>query len=249
MMMVVVSWPQWVVPVGHAYRQLAPSAWIDVYRLMPPALGVSFAAIGALLLFFGGDRAFRVLSPFLGVAIGALWANAFLERVGLSFNHAGIVASIVLATAGLLAPATVVFVGLALPSALLGGALVGQSDWILGAVPAFVFGGVFGLIFFRQLCVTLAALVGSWLLMLGLFSALAPVTSLVSALSSNAPVVLSLAGCLAACGVVFQLFIRKSPELRAQLQVERANKKTREKEERALERRWADAPWRKKKRG
>ncbi len=251
MMAFALALPTWVSAVADAYRQTIPSAWIQTFRLMPAPIGVSCAAVGVLLLLFGGDRAFRAVAPPLGAAMAALWSTAFFERVGLSglSTHTATVSAIVLATLGLLAPPVVIFVGLAMPSALLAGALVGPNDWLLSALPGFVFGGVLGLIFYRQLCVIVAAMLGSWMLWLGLFAALQNVSPAMVRLSNAPPLVLSIAACTALCGAVFQLFVRKTPELRAQIKLERAQKKKREQEERELQRRWSDASWRKKKRG
>ncbi len=244
-----VAVPAWMAEVADAYQRLAPSAWLAVALRVPLGWGLVMFSTGLMLLFFGSDRVFRVVSVPLGLWMGAVWARLFLGRLGLGTLPASTapIAALVLGTIGLLSPAALVFVAVGLPCAMLGGVLVGQSDWLLGALPGFVFGGIFSLIFHRPLRAIVASLVGAFLALLGALAVLKHVSPLAVRAVESPPLALSLAGCVALCGVVFQLFIRDAPELRAQRRLERAQAKQRAKEEAALHRRWSDASWRKKK--
>jgi signal transduction histidine kinase len=241
--------PAWMAEVADAYQRLMPSGWLAVALRVPVGWGMVLFSAGLMLLFFGSDRVFRVVSVPLGLWIGAVWTGLFLSRLGLGSlpSSTAPVAALVLGTIGLLSPAALVFIAAGMPCAMLGGALVGQSDWLLGALPGFVFGGIFSLIFHRPLRAVVASLLGAWLAMLGALAVLKQVSPLATRAVENPPLALSLVGCAALCGVVFQLVIRDAPELRAQRRLERAQAKKRAKEEEALHRRWSDASWRKKK--
>jgi hypothetical protein len=125
------------------------------------------------------------------------------------------------------------------PVGLLGGQLAGSADWLLGFLPGFMVGGAMGVVMHRIVGAVLSALVGAWVALMGLMAALNPFLSPIGWLAGNPIAVLSIAGCFAIAGIVFQLFVRPSEEEAEKRKHEKFIAKKRAKENAEQEKRWA----------
>lgn len=222
------------------YRRLDPLGWVGVFRFLPSWAGLLAVAVGGLMLLYGGRRLFRLVAAPLGLVLATVWASSLAVRLGFGGQHRQIaqVATVTLFGLGLLWPPVVVFVAFGVPAGLAGGSLAGPTDWLLGFGPGFFLGGAVGLVFHRVVGAVLSAAVGAWVAVLGLLAFLNPFTRLVGWLAHNPVVVLSLAGCVAVAGAVFQLFLRPSVEEAEAQRQEKALSKKRAKEQREAEARW-----------
>lgn len=222
------------------YRHLDPVGWVGVFRFLPVWGGLVAVVLGVLMLLFGGRRLFRLVAGPLGAVIATVWAGVLATRLGFGSSARVITtgASFTLLGLGLLYPPVVVFFAFGVPVGLLGGQLAGQADWLLGFVPGFIVGGAVGVVMHRVVGAVLSALVGAWVAVLGLMAALSPFLAPVGWLAGNPIAVLSIAGCFGIAGIVYQLFVRPSPEEAEKLKHEKFLNKKRAKEQKEQEARW-----------
>lgn len=224
------------------YRHLDPSGWVGVFRYVPVWGGAVCIVVGLFMLFVGGGRLFRLVAAPLGAAIGTIWVPTVLTRLGVSAppSQVTLASAISLAFLGLLFPPGVVFFAFGIPIGLTAAQLVGPTDWLLAFLPGFVIGGAIGIVLHQVVSSVLSAAVGAWVLVMGLLAVLNPYIDAVGGLVQNPVVVFAIAGCFAIAGAAYQLMVRGSPEEREKQKRERtlANKKM--KEDRALEKRWAN---------
>jgi hypothetical protein len=223
------------------YRHVDPVGWVGVFHFLPVWAGLLCVMLGALMALFGGRQLFRLVAGPLGALIATVWAATLANRLGFgrSMQQIAMVATVGLFGAGLLYPPIVVFFAFGVPAGLIGGQIAGANDWLLGFGPGFFFGGALGVVMHRPVSAVLSAAVGAWMAVLGLMAALKPFVPAVSWLAANPIAVLSVAGCLAIAGAVFQLFVRPSEEQAQAARQEKALKKQREKEQKEAEARWA----------
>ena len=85
-----------------------------------------------------------------------------------------------------------------------------------------------------------SSLVGAWILAIGMLSLLRPFTSLVESVAQQPGGVLIAALLFAVAGVVYQLFVQLSPEAREALRQEKRKAKQKLKENKEIEKRWAN---------
>jgi hypothetical protein len=223
------------------YRHLDPLGWVGVFRFLPVWGGLVAIVVGVLMLLFGGRRLFRLVAGPLGAAIGAVWAGVLAARLGFGSSARTVTtaATFALFGIGLLYPPVVVFFAFGVPVGLLGGQLAGSADWLLGFLPGFMVGGAMGVVMHRIVGAVLSALVGAWVALMGLMAALNPFLAPIGWLAGNPIAVLSIAGCFAIAGIVFQLFVRPSEEEAEKLKHEKFIAKKRAKENAEQEKRWA----------
>lgn len=223
------------------YRHLDPLGWVGVYRQVPMPAGVALAAFGGLMLFFGGQRLFRLIAGPLGAAIGAVWAGPLAARLGFQpqANQIAIVATFAMLGVGFLMPHAVVFFAFGIPTGLLAGQLAGKADWMLGFVPGMMVGGAVGIVAYRPLAAVLSSASGAWLLVIGGMGALQRWVPAVAWLADNPVVALSIAACVALAGSSYQLFVRPSPETARARKLEKGLARKRAKEDAELEKRWS----------
>lgn len=222
------------------YRHLDPHGWVGVFRFLPVWGGLVAFAVGVLMLLFGGRQLFRLVAAPLGALIATIWAAPLAARLGFgsSIRQITLISTIVLTGAGLIWPPIVVFFTFGVPAGLIGGQIAGPNDWILGFGPGFFLGGAAGVVMSRIVGSILSAVVGAWLAVLGLMAALNPFVSAVNWLAGSPIAVLSVAGCFALAGAVFQIFVRPSEEEARTRKAENALAKRKAKEQKALEERW-----------
>lgn len=222
------------------YRNLDPVGWVGVFHFLPVWAGLLCLVFGVLMGLFGGRQLFRLVAGPLGAVIATIWAATLANRLGFGRNMQQIatVATVGLFGLGLLYPPVVVFFAFGVPAGLIGGQIAGANDWMLGFGPGFFFGGALGVVLHRPVGAVLSAAVGAWLAVLGLMAALKPFVPAVSWLASNPLAVISVAGCLAIAGAVYQLFVRPNEEQARAARQEKALKKQRAKEQKAAEARW-----------
>ncbi|MCC6337714.1 MAG: hypothetical protein IT380_27440 [Myxococcales bacterium] len=222
------------------YRHLDPLGWVGVFRFLPVWGGLIAIVVGTLMLLYGGRNLFRLVAGPLGAVIATVWAGVVAQRFGFgaSARTITLAASLGLLGLGLLYPPFVVFFAFGIPVGLLGGQLAGTADWLLGFLPGFMVGGALGVVMHRIVGAVLSAGVGAWVAMLGLMAALNPFLAPVGWLAGNPIAVLSIAGCFAIAGVVFQLFVRPSPEEAEKRRHEKFIAKKRAKEAADQEKRW-----------
>ncbi len=226
----------------HAYRTFDPSGWVSVYRLLPVWAGLVLAALGLVLLLFGGGRFFRLVAGPLGLVVGALWGAAVLPRLGLPLPESKVLPAVALGMAvlGFAFPPAIVFLAVGLPLGFFAGQLAGDSEFALGFAPAFLLSGAVAAVFHRPIASVVSAVAGAWALVLGLLAALHSAGSLSQTVASYPAAVLATAVLLATGGAFYQLAVRPSPEQAEQRAVEQARTRKREQEKRALEERWAN---------
>ena len=223
------------------YRHLDPIGWVGVFRFLPVWGGLISILVGTLMLLFGGRQLFRVVAGPLGALIATVWAGPLAQRLGFgsSLRQITLVATIGLLMAGLLWPPLVVFCAFGIPAGLVGGQIAGPNDWILGFGPGFLLGGAAGLLMHKLVGSILSAAVGAWVAVLGILSTLNPFVSAVGWLAANPIAVLSVAGCFAVAGAVFQIFVRPSEEEATARRLEKSIARKKLKEQKATEERWA----------
>jgi hypothetical protein len=223
------------------YRHLDPLGWVGVYRVIPAPVGLLAAALGVLMLLFGGRRLFRLVAGPLGALLATVWAAALATRLGFGAqaNKVTIISTFALFGLGLLLPPVVVFFAFGIPAGLLAGQLAGQADWMLGFAPGLMVGGALGVVLQRPVSAVLSSAVGAWVLVLGAMAALDPFVPGVRWLADSPMVALAIAALAALAGVVFQLFVRPSPEQSEKLKVDKGLAKRRAKESAELEKRWS----------
>lgn len=224
------------------YRHWDPAGWVALFRFLPVYAGLACAALGAVMLLFGGGRLFRLVAGPLGAAIGVVWGGALAVRLGFAGlqQQVTLVAGGGLLALGLLYPPVVVFFAFGVPAGLVAGQLAGGSDWLLGFVPGLMVGGAIGVLVHRAVSAVISAAVGAWALVLGLLAATAPFLTVADFLADNPIVTLGLAAALAIGGGVYQLFVRASPQKREELKREKAMRQKADAEKKALEARWAN---------
>lgn len=222
------------------YRHLDPLGWVGVFRFLPVWSGLLAVAVGVLMMLYGGRSLFRLVAGPLGALIATVWAGVVAQRFGFgaSARTVSLVATLALLGLGLLYPPVVVFFAFGIPVGLLGGQLAGSPDWLLGFLPGFILGGSVGVVMHRIVGAVLSAAVGAWLVVMGLMAVLNPFLTPVGWLANNPTAVLSIAGCFAIAGTVFQLFVRPSPEEAEKRRHEKFLAKKRAKEIAEQEKRW-----------
>ena len=223
------------------YRHLDPIGWIGVFRFLPVWGGLIAIVVGVLMLLFGGRQLFRLVAGPLGALIATVWAGPLAARLGFgtSIRQITLVATLGLFTAGLLWPPIVVFFAFGVPAGLVGGQIAGANDWLLGFGPGFFLGGAAGVVMHKLVGSILSAAVGAWVVVLGILSTLNPFITAVGWLAGNPIAVLSVAGCFAVAGAVFQIFVRPSEEEASARRLEKTIAKKRAREQKATEDRWA----------
>lgn len=226
----------------EAYQRFDPPGWVDVYRAFPFWAGLIGIVLGALMLLFGNGRLFRLVAGPLGAVIGLLWAPLLAAKLGFSANakQATVIASIALGGLGFLFPPGALFFICGVPGGLIAGELVGGSDWVLGFFPGLLVTGALGAAAHRFLGAIASSVFGSWLVILGLLSALSPLGTLSESLAAQPWGCIIAALLFAVAGAVYQLFVRLSPEERARLSDEKHRAKKRRAEQKAVEKRWAN---------
>lgn len=223
------------------YRHLDPIGWIGVFRFLPVWGGLIAIAAGVLMLLFGGRELFRLVAGPLGAIIATVWAGPLAQRLGFgsSLRQITLVATLGLLTAGLIWPPVVVFFAFGVPAGLVGGQIAGPNDWLLGFGPGFFLGGAAGVVMHRIVGSVLSAAVGAWVAILGLLAVLNPFITSIGWLAETPIAVLSVAGCFAVGGAVFQLFLRPTEDEAAARKLEKKIAKRRAIEQKAAEERWA----------
>jgi hypothetical protein len=222
------------------YRHLDPLGWVGVFRFIPVYGGLIAVVLGVLMMLFGGRQLFRMVAGPLGALIAMVWAVPLAQRMGFGANlrQVSVVAPIALFITGLAWPPAVVFFAFGIPAGLIGGQIAGNNDWILGFGPGFFVGGAIGVVMHRLVGAILSAAAGAWLTVLGLLAVMNPFISAAGWLANSPVAVLSVAGCFAIAGAVFQIFVRPSEEQAASDKIERTLAKKKAKEQKALEERW-----------
>ena len=224
-----------------AYRGLHPHGWVGLYLYLPTWAGILLVLAGGFLVPFGGGaKTFRIVAAPLGAVIGFVLTPAAL--MGLGFNVSPTAASafgaLVLFLLGAALPAGVLFFAAGLPLGMLGGALVGRSDYWLGFLPLFLFVGAIAAVAQRWVGSAVAALVGSWLFVLGVLSTFHRL-AVIPELAEHPYGVIAIAVLLAVAGAAYQIAVRPTPEQLEKERVEATRATQREAEEKALQERWA----------
>lgn len=230
---------QWLAKL-EPYRHLDPAGWFALAPKLPVWAACVLLGVSVAMVLFGGGRLFRLVAAPLGVFVAAVWFGPLAARLGFpkAQAEASVGGMIVLGVAGLFSPPIVIFAAIGVPVGLLVGNLVGPTDWLLGFAPGFLFGGAMGVVFGRTLGAVLSSLVGGLgavVALVGLFGA----ESTVGAVLLKQPVVaVCAAGLVGLAGVIYQLYVRPTPEEREAQRVASAQRKRLLAERKALESRW-----------
>jgi len=220
----------------EAYQRFDPAGWVALYKQLHPWAGIAMALVGAILMFFGGGRLFRVVAGPLGAVIALAWTELVLSRLGFT----GLDARIPLAVAAFFAllgfglPPAIIYLGAGIPVGLLGGEIAGPDNYLIGFGPGFIIGGVLAVLMHRPLSALLASALGGWLLVLGAMAGLAPHTPHVATAAAQPWGVVGAAALFAVAGAVYQIVIRPPPA-----HDEEAKDGQRVDTRAALERRWS----------
>jgi hypothetical protein len=220
----------------EAYQRFDPPGWVALYKELHPWAGIAVSLVGAILLFFGGGRLFRLVAGPLGALIGLAWTDVVLSRLGFTGLDPriplAVAASFALLGFGL--PPAVIYLGAAIPVGLLGGEIAGPENYLIGFGPGFIIGGVLAVLMHRPLSAILASLLGGWLLVLGAMAGLAPHTPHVATAAAQPWGVVAAAALFAVAGAVYQIVIRPPP-----VPPEEGKDGQRVDTRQALERRWS----------
>ncbi len=222
------------------YRHLDPAGWFALAAKLPLWAAIVLLGVSVGMVLFGGGRLFRLVAVPLGVFVAAVWLGPLAARLGFpkAQTQVAAVGMVVLGLAGVFSPAIVVFAAVGVPVGLLVGNLAGPTDWLLGFAPGFLFGGAMGVVFSRTLGAVLSSLVGGLAGVVALVRLFGP-DSTVSVLLLKQPIVaVCVAGLVGLAGVVYQLYVRPTPEEREQQRVASAQRKRLLAERKALESRW-----------
>ena len=225
----------------QAYRSLDPEAWLRLYRVFPIGVGIVLVALGVVMLLFGGGRFFRFVAGPMGAWAGYVCVPVVLAEFGIRHDAAVVtLAAALLGVGGVLFPPLAVFFAFGLPAGLMLGNAVGRSDWPLGFLPGFIATGTLAAAMHRFIGAIASSVVGAWLLVIGLLSALHQVGGLVNAMISQPWGVVVAALLFAISGSVYQLAVRPSPEEKEKLDAERARAERQRREKQELEKRWSN---------
>lgn len=228
--------------VLEAYQRFDPSGWVGVYRFLPVWAGLLLVALGVVLLIFGGGNWFRLVAGPMAALAGLFWGPVVALRLGVAAVTPTISMAVagVLGLGGFLFPPLAVFLAVGLPVGLFAGQLAGPSDWFLGFVPAFLVAGMFASLLHRHVGAIVASIVGAWLLVIGMLSALYLVGGVVEAVTAQPWGVIVAAALFALAGSIYQLAARPPPEEHEQRIMEEHRERQRLKEKKALEERWSN---------
>ena len=223
-----------------AYEKIDPVGWVAVYRYIPASLGMALVGLGAAMLLIGGGRLFRVVAAPLGLLVAMLWTGVVANGLGFtgSTQQLTMISMAVMFVVGLAFPPGVVFATVGIPVGIICGEAVGKADWMLGFVPAFVGAGAIAAAASRIFGAICSSLAGGWLLVIGALSALSSVGGLGEKAAQLTWGVIVAAGLFATAGIVFQLFVRLSPEEREQLKIKKAQGKRKAEDEKKLKAKW-----------
>ena len=223
----------------EAYQRFDPPGWVSLFRFFPMWAGVLVALLGVLMMLFGGGKLFRLVAGPLGAAVGFLWTPLLATQLGFGPQapQIRIAATIGIGGLGLLLPAGATFFAFGIPLGLVCGDMAG-NDWVIGFIPAFFIGGLIAVAAHRYIGAVASSLVGGWLLVIGLLSALRPFTGLVESVAQQPWGVMIAAMLFAVAGAVYQLFVQLSPEARAAYQAEKEAAKKKLDEAKKIESRW-----------
>ena len=223
-----------------AYEKVDPVGWVAVYRVLPFWAGLAMVAAGVAMLLFGGGRLFRLVAAPLGALVAMLWTSVVAANLGFhgptrQLTTAAMVGLFVL---GLAYPPLVVFVAVGIPAGLIAGAAVGPSDYMLGFVPAFVAVGAIAAAANRIFGAIASSAAGGWLVVIGALASLSSFGGLSEKVAQLTWGVVAAAGLFAAAGVVFQLFVRLSPDEREALSVQKAQARRKAEDQKKVKERW-----------
>jgi len=227
-------------PLLQAYQSPNPADWVGSYRFLPTWAGIALAAVGLLLLLFGGGRAFRFVAGPLSALAGFLWMPIVAQRFELPANPqvVGTVSAAGLAAIGFAYPPAGLFLLFGVLAGLLASQFVAPGDWLLGFLPAFLIVGAVAAGLHRFIGAIASAMAGAWLLCIGMLTALHQVGGFVQAFAAQPWGVLVAAAMFAVAGSIYQIAVRPSPEEAEKLKQERARARRRAHEKKALEKRW-----------
>lgn len=222
-----------------AYRTFNPAGWVAAYKLIPLWAGAVLIAVGVLFLVFGGGKPFRFVAAPIGAAIGYLWTPMIAGRLGVSLQPDALAfaGAAFLGVMGAVFPPGLVFFAVGVPAGLIAGQFM-EGDWMLGFAPACFIAGIAAAIGHRVIASVVASLVGAWLLVLGMLSALNSFGTVVAMVAQQPWGVIIAAVLFAMAGSIYQIAVRPSPEEQEKLNVERALAKKKEEERKAAEKRW-----------
>jgi hypothetical protein len=223
-----------------AYEKIDPVGWVGVYRYIPMSLGLALMGLGGLMLLVGGGRLFRIVAAPLGLLVAMLWTGVVSSNLGYSgpTQNLTMITMGLMFLVGLAFPPGVVFVTVGIPVGIICGEAVGKADWMLGFVPAFVGAGAIAAAASRIFGAIVSSMAGAWLLVIGALAALSNFGGLAEKAAQLTWGVIVAAGLFATAGIVFQLFVRMTPEEREALAVKKAQAKRKAADEKALKAKW-----------
>ncbi|MDQ3262040.1 MAG: TMEM198/TM7SF3 family protein [Myxococcota bacterium] len=226
----------------EAYQSPLPADWVGSYRYLPTGVGILLVLVGAAMLLFGGGRAFRLVAGPMAAIAGFLWMPLVFDRFGAPFEPrmVGMVSGALLAAIGFALPPGGVFFAFGLIAGLAGGQLAGSDDWLLGFFPSFLLVGSVAAILHRFIGAVASALMGAWLICIGLLAALHQLGGLSQAVAARPWGVLVAALLFALAGSIYQLAVLPNLPERERLRQEKFKAKQRATEKKALEKRWAN---------
>lgn len=222
------------------YRHLDPAGWFGLAAKLPAWAAIALLGVSVGMVLFGGGRLFRLVAAPLGVFVAAVWLGPLAARLGFPKAQAQVsaVGMVVLGLAGLASPPIVIFAAVGIPTGLLVGNLVGPTDWLLGFAPGFLFGGALGVVFGRTLGAVLSSLVGGLGVLIALLALVGTDSAVGATLLRQPLVALCTAGLVGVAGVIYQLYVRPTPEEREAQRVASAQRKRLVADRKALEARW-----------
>jgi hypothetical protein len=194
------------------YLQLDFAASVALHQTIPLGLAIAMIAFGLLACTFGHHPlVFRLLLSPLVAAIGWRLGPSLAPSLHLASRVAGYAGAGLLTAVALAFPPAILFAGLGLGGALVGGELAGRSGYWAGFAGGFLLLGLVGIAAQRFFTIVISALAGAVIFMLGTLSVLS-ITSLGALAAAYPSVDAAAAGGLALLSMVFQFRFGKTDE-------------------------------------
>jgi len=224
----------------EAFHHPDPAGWFAWRSLLGPHVAIAAIVIGLFCLTLGArEGIFRFVAVPLGVLMGVALTGPVQELLKGTAIPPTAIALGLPGALGLLSgflPHTIAFVTLGGVGALAGAAVVSDNEVIMGAVPGFFIAGVLGIVLSRVVDTIASAAFGALLVVGGLWVA-SPGVGKFLASSTRTPAIVG--ALLLAGGAALQLVLHENAEDRATRKAAQLDKKNREKDDRAREKRFA----------
>ncbi|MBS2032083.1 MAG: hypothetical protein JST54_29560 [Deltaproteobacteria bacterium] len=226
----------------ESFHHADPAGWFGWRSMLGPHVAFGAIAVGLFCLTLGArEGIFRFVAVPLGVLMGVALTGPVQELLKSTAIPPSAIALGLPGALGLLSgflPHTIAFVTLGGVGALAGAAVMGENEMVMGAVPGFFIAGVLGIVLSRVVDTIASAAFGALLVVGGLWAAF-PKGGVGKLLESSPWTPAIIGALLLAGGAALQLVLHENADDRATRKAAALDKKNREKDDRAREKRFA----------